>query len=61
MSSWADLGAGMRLPTDAALTVPPLTQEQRQAARITVCERTTDADDARVLLAMLGLDDGFGS
>lgn len=58
MSSWSLAGTGMRLPTDADLTAPPVTDEQRQAARITVCERADDREDARHLLAVLGLVDG---
>lgn len=55
MSSWTDLGSGMRLPTDADLTTPPLTDEQRHQAALEVCSRAVDATEAVELLTMLGL------
>lgn len=56
MSTWTDLGAGMRLPTDAEITVPPITDEQRRRATAVVDKSAHDVDDAALLLAMLGLE-----
>lgn len=37
--------------------VPPATPQQRRAAQQAVCARAVDVGEARVLLAMLGLDE----
>lgn len=40
------------------LPVTPLSEADAHSAALTVCEYATDAQDARVLLAMLGLPHG---
>lgn len=55
MSAWTAAGAGIKLPTDMQLTIQPVTPAQRQAARIAVCEKAHDAEDAALLLEALGL------
>ncbi|OMC00341.1 hypothetical protein A5733_04315 [Mycobacterium sp. NS-7484] len=42
-------------PMLAAIDCPPLTDSDREQARLTVCRYATDAADAGELLAMLGL------
>lgn len=47
-------------PTDhnsVELDTPPLPEEMKHAARLTVCRNAIDAIDAAQLLAMLGLTD----
>jgi hypothetical protein len=39
----------------ANIDCPPVSEADRERARLTVCRNATDADDAVELLAMLGL------
>lgn len=55
MSTWTELGSGMRLPHVESLTWQPLTDAQKAHARLTVCDRATDLEDAAMLLDALGL------
>lgn len=48
-------GSGMRLPTGESLMAPALTDDEVQRARVAVCANASDAQDAALLLDMLGI------
>ena len=52
----SDQGGSSLLQAD--FTIDPLTPEQTHSARLTVAEHAHDAAEARLLLAMVGIEVG---